>query len=525
MAVEVGAALYDPTNTTLVSSLDGATNRRWRAQKNEKGTGSLTLALDDADRAAMLAVRNRVVRVSLDGSDVWAGVVRRPRVVLRSSAEEEGEQADYPIFGLLHLFDEVRVEPELGVGSVSPKTRRFDHSSKYFDASLWANAVEIKLQSASTGQWDAAPNHFTDPTAYWIWCRAQTGGSPPQPVGRFPWRVEFTLANEGLVGVFVSHDDGAEVILDGEVIHSDLRAFAWGNTYQEMRFLSAGTHVLAGWAENMERDLAASNVAGLIFAVHDMDDGGTTPGTVIVHSDSGVKVLDYPAEAPSMTPGHVVRVLVEEAQARGLLTGLTLDFTDTLDSDGNAWSDPVDFVVQVGDTYTNVLRQLIETSVDVRMAATGLTLHMWNKGSMAATTAVTFPIDVQLAAVSFDGEDASGTAMLTQDERGVWQWREASTIATVGRVETAAEFGAAPSEYAAGVMAQAVFADIGSPRDHGTFIVEPSGSGDVPFVDFEVGDGVTLVDVDGDAALVAVDAVTVAEDEVGFATFTLEAVT
>lgn len=528
MAVEVGAALYDPTNTTLVSALEEAFGRRWRAQKNEKGSAALSLALDDPDRAALRAVRNRVVRFTLDGTAVWAGVVRRPQVTLRASSEEEQEQADYPVHGLLHLFDEVRVEPELGAGSISPKTRRFDHSSKYFDASAWDDAVEIKQQSAtSPAQWTTdtgqAPDKFTDGTAWWIWSRAQVVGPPPQPVGRIPWRYEFTLADEGLYGFEFSADDGREIILDGEVIDADLGEFAWGNTHEVKRFLSAGDHVLAGWAENMPRDLAASNVAGFILSCHEMDNGGKTWGAVVFHSDDTWKVLDYPAAPPRMTPGHIVRVLVEEAQDRGMLTGLTLDFTDDLDSNGDAWATPVDLVVQVGDTYWNVLRQIIETSVDVRMAAIGLELQMFNKGEMGTASGVTWNLDLDLASAGFDGEDATGTAMLTQDERGYWTWREAPLIGVVGRVEVAEELGAAPSDDAADMMASAIFDEIGQARDHGSFGVEPA-SGEVPFVDVLVGDTVTLVDVDEVPAGVEMEAATVAEDENGFAVFTVEAV-
>lgn len=661
----LSAELRDDTNTALLSPLSGARARKCRAVKNAAGTGSLVLDLDDSARAAM--TRNRVVRFLLDGTPVWAGLVRRPRVTLRARGEESEEGAEYPLVGVLQLFDEVRVEPELGVGKVSPKQRRFDGASKYYDDSAWGAAVQLKQQSSITGQWDAAPDGFPNPAAFWIWTRGQvdTGlderngavwahaaaqdawngvvtahaaavaadtapkwstaagaagayktaaqnaanayaaaaaqataagdtsysaaasdaasawsacvtsatnyqsaanaaaaavggagyaaaeaaaisaygtaegnvtfadaesdtadgtdynGQPAQPVGSVYFRRTFTLADEALVGFFFSADDGRELVLDGEVIDADLQAFAWGNTYQALRFLSAGDHVVFVRAENMAREKIQTNVAGFICSAHLMDAGGKTPSTTPLFATSAAwKALDYPAAPPAMTPGHIVRVLVEEAQARGALAGLTLDFTDSADSNGAPWATPVDVIVQVADTYRSVLDQLVETSVDLRMSPTGLELQMFNKGTMGGSSGAAWSVDEHIEGVQFDGEDATGTAMLTQDERGVWAWRTAATLGIVGRIETAAELGAAPSDTQAERVADAAFSQIATPRDHATADIRPASA--IPLVDVNVGDTVTLVDVDGNTQAAELDAITVAEDTTARAVFTVE---
>jgi hypothetical protein len=106
----------------------------------------------------------------------------------------------------------------------------------------------------------------------------------------------------------------------------------------------------------------------------------------IAHSDGTAKVAAYPSQIPGMTPGRVVRLLKEEAQARGVLMP-ELGFTDTTDSAGQPWPYP-SISTRVGTDYFTVLREMAATYIDFTMRVGSFTLDMWNLGGQGTTRTV-----------------------------------------------------------------------------------------------------------------------------------------
>lgn len=74
----------------------------------------------------------------------------------------------------------------------------------------------------------------------------------------------------------------------------------------------------------------------------------------------------YPVIVPGWTAGAIVRQLWQEAEDRGVRfpTYMTCNFTDTEDSYGNPWPDPLDWTFKVGQKYLSVVEQLEELGVD-----------------------------------------------------------------------------------------------------------------------------------------------------------------
>lgn len=105
---------------------------------------------------------------------------------------------------------------------------------------------------------------------------------------------------------------------------------------------------------------------------------------------------------PAPTPGRILRALLEEAQARGALTGWTLSCTDAADSAGQAWPVNQAFTFRVGQNLADVLRQMADTSIEYRAQPAGLRLDVYRKGTVIAPNAATFTIGSNLADLEED---------------------------------------------------------------------------------------------------------------------------
>jgi hypothetical protein len=81
--------------------------------------------------------------------------------------------------------------------------------------------------------------------------------------------------------------------------------------------------------------------------------GPNDPPTFYV---TGCRLL---AGEDASTPGEILNDLLSPIQTRGTLSWLTTTFTDSLDSNSNAWSDTLALTVQQGDSLLDVLNQLV----------------------------------------------------------------------------------------------------------------------------------------------------------------------
>jgi hypothetical protein len=103
----------------------------------------------------------------------------------------------------------------------------------------------------------------------------------------------------------------------------------------------------------------------LDFEVDDVDDNavGTATGVFLEYLFSEVVFPYFPGEENGETPvagtaGRIVRELMEAAQGRGCLDGITWSFTDTEDSNGVPWSNTTTLRFSPGQTYAAMLGTL-----------------------------------------------------------------------------------------------------------------------------------------------------------------------
>ncbi len=78
----------------------------------------------------------------------------------------------------------------------------------------------------------------------------------------------------------------------------------------------------------------------------------------VVHTGSSDGKKAYTAR----TPGYILNDLFTAAQARGAMTGITWDFTATLDSEGQAWPDAYDISYSITDSYLKIIQSMFDNA-------------------------------------------------------------------------------------------------------------------------------------------------------------------
>lgn len=535
LANEVRAAIWNQTFTYEVAALANAQGPAWRDVLTDAGSGQATIQVDDGDLA--YATHRNVISFAIGGTIVFAALIESWAQDTRAQGEESVEVRTVQGRGIVTKLEEAIVYPEYGVGRRSPSHRMFGFMNPAYDDSAWAAATRIKKQGdLTTGsppaglvpdQWDGSPDRWPDPDAYWVWGANQDypGSDPPQAVGDNYFRQFFTLAAQTTVRLYLTADDAFEAYFDGMLLQSDGFAFLWQETkYIDIGLVDAGEHLLAFKGTNVVRDSTATNVAGVLWSLIEMEAGGVL-GNPIVHSDETVAVLAYPATPPGMTPGHIMEILMEEAQVRGGLVGVNKDFSVATDTGGNTW-DEIEIGFDVATTsLLSVLKQLAEqVPFDFTMGPDAFTLHMYlNKGADLTAT-VFYEQDVNLKSLPHRSQGPQMNTALVRYLDGRWfEVNDAGLSDAWGRQERGVEVGGAPSEDAAARAATAEFTAIGDESVH--TVAEPEDvllPGALPYDGVVLGDIVSCTNPDGVLAALRLLAFTVAQDDVGMPLYTVE---
>lgn len=373
--------------------LDESWERSWRHPLSDAGSGSVKLQNDDADMAA--CVLGNIVRFELAGAPVFAMVVERHDVAAIAAGEEADEATIVSGRGTMALWQQMVVYPEVAL-TTEPfwDNRRFDFTSALLSDAAWPAAIVTPTEVDGAGDCiiSCHPPNWPDPTAEHIWDRL-AGSAVSVPVGTVFFRKSFSVAVDTPVELRAAADDAYEVYVDGVPIVADGPVYLGQSKSSRFR-LSAGTHLIAVRATN-----ANALKASMVLTVMTIGADGN-PGTVVVNSGADWKCLGYPASPPGFTPGYIIRRLLTEAQARGVLTGMMTSFTDSADSAGALWPTTADVAFRVGLDGLAMLAQLAETYIETEMSPTSLTLHAWVRGTKGAASAVALARGVNLMSLS-----------------------------------------------------------------------------------------------------------------------------
>ena len=440
------SVLWNSTHTIFYGVLDAASKHTVRDPANQIGGGSLSI-----HREAYLAdevIGGRIVEVQ-----VWNPDTELYEAAYSWRVEDKPDTIIAPVKASLTLtpagrgveqdWEVSQVDPHGGVNTVPwGDVRNFGWQAPELPDDDWGapdvRAVQAQRTSIVPQGLGGLPYTWPVPLSRWISGQAPTGDS--DPIGFTYYRYHFETFIPLQVTIYVAADNLFVCALDGVEIMEEqtVSESAFDDSYYRRLRLPAGEHVLAVRVENLtQTEIFADAVEGLnpsllnvaVFAdiidtpaapfLGDPDDWGVpnltqTRIVLFATGPSGGYDLDslpapwqnidyagadfeswltlpYPATAPGMTPGRILKLLFDEAVDRGELLGWDISWTSYRDSNDVLWPDEIpDFNVRVGTTYMEVLNQLVEQGyIDWAVSPDSQTMYIWMAGTVhTAQTAV-----------------------------------------------------------------------------------------------------------------------------------------
>lgn len=508
---------------TLITALSEARRHNFLDQLNDTGSGAVEIHKQDSDLASFPYLLNygNIIRILLDGTPVFAYVLESRDTPIAPPEEHSGEW--YPLSGrgVLSLLENAVVYPDGGVGiNKTVRQRTFDFSAIDYDDSAWISATAYETEGSPTLHSQVIG--WPDGTAYWIWGEAPTGSPGASPAGTNYFRKSFTLGADATVAVFATGDNRlVKLYLDNEPILESTGANAYRHTFRADRDLTTGTHVIAAEVKNGTGGVAHPNPGGLLCVVYTLDEANDLDA-LVVHTDSTWLALDYPANVPGMSIGEIWRILVDEAQNRGGLPGITLGFTDTDDTNSNAWDDNPDIALDIGTNLLDVAQTFIEQFVDMDVTPT-LELQIYNKGTYGTdlTGSVNLLVGEDFEDLQSRGLPHLTNSVLARDQNAVlMEVEDSPSLAARARKEKYIEFGLAPSEDRAVAMSDEVLAEFAGPSVELTGRVTADSG---PYTTWRKGDLILMPDREGTPTDTQILSVAISLDEAGHPIFFVEA--
>lgn len=518
-----------------VLTLSEAWGHAWQAQLHEPGDG--TLVLDNTDPALDDIADGDFIQFRLHGQAVFTAQVADNDRASIAEGEEHDQVTTLKGPGHINVLSGAEVYPSRGPGALPPEDdRTFNWSSVPYNDGAWGFAQQlVTVAAAQTGAWPFQPfgeGFPPEAAAYMIW--ASVGSSTTAPGGDCYFRRTLTIgADSPRIIMYVLIDNYGEVYFDGQRILSVAPTSGFTQVTTVGLEVSPGEHLVAVHAVNFEGDGEVGQPnppGGLGLAVYAAGPGGApASGTPMLVSNSTWKIAPYPPGPPGMTAGAVMRVCLEEAQARGALPGVTLGFTDDVDSEGVPWAEEANIATKVGTDVLTFFREMADTYTDIEMEPARLRLRGYVHGGLgvAASAELHPPTDP-------DDPSSGNLANLTHRRVGQkpvnallvkWHggWAEAvdgGSVAAHGRHEAQLALGAAQSGDEALRVAVAQLDFYAHPREQYSADIEPAADEEVmPFLAFRPGDTVAVPARDGSLSNQRCMRLSAAMDENGQMTF------
>lgn len=395
----ITAQLFDVDNLTYIMDLPSSYDRTVANLANQVATGAVSLPLvSSAEVAAM--TRNRYVRFLLDGNYVWAGRIRQRRQESVVAGEEGATNRSFALVGPASEFAQSILLPPFGTDAFPTMTNRpFGWMSLegIIRGGLWGLASNVRTLFN-----DNTPLAFPYIFCWRIW------GHPTARIadGTDYFRFDFTLASATTVVFYVSAADNFDMYLNGAGVMTgdDAPGTSSDRTWRCVAALPAGNHCVAFRVHNN-----TTTDAWLACSAFQCNPDGVTGalqlGTFIFTTGfeaGGTTLYDfrsqqYPADPIGVTVGMVISAMLTEAQARGRLLDWGVNFSDDVDSNGNAWDNISEVELPVGGSISDCLIKLAAVYCDFSVNVVGKTLNAYRWREMgnfagAAGTSGTQPV-------------------------------------------------------------------------------------------------------------------------------------
>lgn len=243
--------------------------------------------------------------------------------------------------------------------------------------------------------------------------------------------------------------------------------------------------------------LVADSTAGFLFTAWAIDDTNK-PTTLILRSRAAD--WEVTTTAPKHLPAMVLRTLMEEAAARGAyrFSKFTYGFSQSAPTSGS-WSTKADISLKVGTSLLQVLDTMVDLGHDFWLDPATCELEAWE--SRGTTRSVTLALEDNLMEYATRAEPKLKTQALIRTKEG---WTQTSVNAdTNGRRETYLEYGNMRDEDTARATAQKLLRRTGKTQLVATKVAAIVKTGASPYVNFTVGDVVTVPNATGTGTLSA----------------------
>lgn len=388
----VSVDLYDETGLTRLAFLtDIARAVSWEPALDGNGSGTLELPSGDARTAEM--TDRRIVKFT------WLGHVFGVRVgdlEKCSLAVDGGRWIRFEnLPGLRCLAGEGTLFPEYGLARASSNVRRLGHMSKDVDRSGYGTPLGFKWQDDPTKR-SGEPEIIgvVAPQSYWI--AASPGPDMDVAEGTQNWMYAPFTVDGGVypdgvsVMVMMVFDNYGTGFLDDEYLFEATDLYSWKVVQSYPTKLVPGDHLIAAQVQNAavtvgDNPLAFLCVIATLNQFGEVDD----TSTVILRTD--LTHWQVATVEPGFSRAGVMALAMAESQARSERgpSLLTVDFTATLDSNGNAISDSGYFELQVAQQGLDELAaQLTESGADCLVDHATMTLQWFNRYGSDLTSTV-----------------------------------------------------------------------------------------------------------------------------------------
>lgn len=222
-------------------------------------------------------------------------------------------------------------------------------------------------------------------------------------------------------------------------------------------------------------------------------------------------------EFTNVSAGAIMKTLFDEAQARGAIPELTIDFSATADSGDNAYEETLTIDESVGSTLLAVASRHQELAVDVRVTP-DLEVQYFNVFGSDLTAGLN-PLVLRIGFnVGELTEEKSGpvrnTVLVERAGDGRFETvSDSPSVSAHARREMFLSMTSTRDVSLSVTAAESLLADVRAPGV--AFKVEALPVGVSPILDYNVGDRVLLVDREGVATSLRVEAIAASLDAAG----------
>ena len=258
---------------------------------------------------------------------------------------------------------------------------------------------------------------------------------------------------------------------------------------------SDGTIVNVTTVGKIDLRLKVDNTAGFILTGVEVNDSGKDTDTVAVRTNTSWQVS---STEPYWRPAMILRTLTAEAATRGVyrLAGLTYGYTISAPTSGS-WTTEVDLTLKVGATLLTVLDDMVDLGHDFWLNPTTLRLDAWESRGTDRSATVLLDTGHNLARFTSTVERPIKTVAVVRTKDGWLRVAENTLRDTNGWRETFLEYGNTASEDVARRNAQRVLRRTGKTQVVASGVEVAVVDGAVPYVDFTIGDLVSIANPAG----------------------------